>query len=221
MLLQGTHLTAHVIDVATQLKEDLIEDLTLVLETVIATFTVNRGQLGGLLIQRYEAAEHLGRDMALWGEHGDLLSNVLQLAHVAWPLIAHEDLLGFLIEHDTVHLVFLCHLHGEETEQQHDVLATLTQRGHLDGDGVQAVVEILAETPLADSLTDILVRSGHDANVGLVDLSASHRDVFARLQHAQQPGLRSQRQLTHLIEEEGALVGHTEIAWRVIDGSGI
>ena len=126
-------------------------------------------------------------------------------------------MLGSLIEHDTVHLVFLGHLHRKESEEQDDVLATLTQGRHLDGYRVQSVVEILAESAFADGLEDIHVGSSHDAHIGLTYLCASNGDIFARLKHTQQSCLSSQRQLANLVEKQCALVGHAEVTRRVID----
>ena len=131
----------------------------------------------------------------------------------------HEQLLGALVEHHTVHLVFLGHLQGKQSEQQYDILATLAQRGHLDGNRVETIVEIFAEATLTDGLTDVYVCSGYDAHIGLTHLGSSHGDILARFEHTQQSGLSGQWQLAHLIEEQGALIGHTEVSWRIVNGT--
>ena len=218
LLLEHAHLPSDVADVVAQVVENLVEHLALVLKRVFTARLADDGQLRAFAVLRDEARQNLGRDGALGAEHGDLLGDVLQLAHVAGPLVAHEHLLGLVGEHHAVHLVFLGHLHGKEAEQQHDVLAALAQGRHLDGYRVQAVVEVLAESPLADSLADVDVGGGHDAHVGLLHLSGAHGDILARLQDAQQPGLRGQRQLAHLVEKQRPLVGHAEVARRVVDG---
>ena len=110
-------------------------------------------------------------------------------------------------------MVFLGHLHGEETEQQYDILTALAQGRHLDGDTVQTVIEVLTETAFADGLSDIDIRCRHDTYVGLTDLRTTHGDILASLKHTKQAGLRSQRQFAHLIKKQRALVGHTEITW--------
>ena len=71
------------------------------------------GELGSLVVLRDESAQHVGGDGTLGAEHGDLARDVLQLADVARPLVAHQHLLGLVGQHHLVHPVFLCHLHGE------------------------------------------------------------------------------------------------------------
>ena len=210
--LQLAHLATHLVHVAAQFEEYLVEYLALVLKRVVtAVSTMDGGQLGGLLILRDEGAQHVGRDGALGAEHRDLAGDVLQLPDVAWPLVAHQHLLGLVGEHHLVHPVFLCHLHGEEPEQQHDILAPLTERRHLHGHLVQTVEQIFAETAFADGLLDIHVRGSDDAHIGLLHLCSTNGDILAILEHSQQPGLCSQGQFTHLIEEERAFVGCAEI----------
>ena len=88
---------------------------------------MNRGQLGAFLVVGNELVQNLGRYQAFLAEHGNLLGDVLQLTDIAWPFVAHEQLFGLVGEYHFVHLVLLGHLHGEETEQQNNVLAALTQ----------------------------------------------------------------------------------------------
>ena len=142
------------------------------------------GQLGGLLVVGDELAQDVGRYQPFLAEHGYLLGDVLQLTDVAWPLVTHDELYGLVVEHHTVHLVLLGHLHGKETEQQDDVLTALAQRGHLDGYLVQTIVEILAETSLTDGLADIDVGGCHNAYIGLADLGGTNGNVLAILQNA-------------------------------------
>ena len=219
LLLQFAHLAPHIVDVAAQFEEDLVKDLALALERVVAAFGTDGGQLRALLVVGDELAQHLGGDEPFLAEHGDLLGDVLQLTDVARPLVAHEQLLGLVAEGDTVHLVLLGYLHGKQAEQQYDVLAALAQRRNLYGHLVQTVVEVLAEAPLTDGLPNVHVRGGDDAHVGLADLGGTHGDVLAVLQHTQQACLSGQRQLAHLVEEEGALVGRSKVAQRVVDSS--
>ena len=191
LLLQSPHLTAHVVDITTQFKQYLIEDFTFVLERAFAAFAVNGHQLGAFLVLRNESCQYLGRDNTLLAEHRYLLRHVFQLAHVARPFVAHQHLLRLLSQHHAVHLVFLGHLHGKQPEQQHHVLTTLTQRRHLDGYGIQAVVKIFTELALADGLTHVDIRGSHNPHVGLANLSPANRNVFSCLKHTQQSGLCS------------------------------
>lgn len=113
--------------------------------------------------------------------------------------------------------VFFCHLQGKEPEQQDDVFAAFAEWRHLHGDGVQTIIEILAEPSLADSFLHVHVGGSHDAHVGLHHLGAAHADILTRFEHAQQSSLGGQRQFAYLVEEDGAFVGHAEIAFAFTD----
>ena len=170
---------------------------------------------------RNELRQSLGGDSTLGRENADLFGDILELAHIARPLVVHEQLLGALVEHHAVHLIFLGHLQSKQSEQQYYILATLAKRGHLDGNRVETIVEVFAEATLTDGLTDIYVCSGYDAYVGLTHLGSSHGDILSRFEHTQQSGLSGQWQLANLIEEQCALVGHTKVSWRIVDSTSI
>ena len=176
-------------------------------------------QLGALLVLRNEAGQYLGGNLTLGTQYRQLFGDALQLADIARPLVAHQHVLGLVGQHHLVHAVFLGHLHGEESEQQHDVLAALAQGRHLDLHLVQTIVEVFAETAFADGLADIDIGSCHHAYIGLAHLGGSDGDVLAILQHTQQAGLGGDGQLAYLVEEQGALVGGSEVTQRIVDGS--
>ena len=188
---------------------------------MIARVFLNGCQLGALLVLRYELQQDIGRNQALTAEDGNLFGNVFQLSHIPRPLVLHQQLLSLFGECHLVHPIFLGHLHGKEPEQQHDVLPTFAQRGHLYGNGVQPVVQVFAETSFADGLPDVDIGSCHDTHVGLADVGASHGYVFARLQHTQQSCLCSQRQFAYFIEEKRSFVSHAEVTRRIADGTRI
>ena len=82
----------------------------------------------------------------------------------------------------------------------------------MDGYRVESIVEILAESPLADGSLHVDIGGSHHPDVGLPDISGSHGDIFSRLEHTQQSGLCCQWQFAHLVEEECALVGCAEVS---------
>ncbi len=109
----------------------------------------------------------------------------------------------------------------EVLDQRRDVLAALAQRRHGQVDDVQAVEQVLAERALGDHVAQVAVRRGDDA-----DVDASHRAVGADLlqlagfQEPQQQALHAQRHLADFVEEDGAAVGHLELARLVAIGAG-
>ena len=74
------------------------------------------------------------------------------------------------------------------------------------GDDVQAVVEVLAEAPLAHGRAQVLVGRRHQPQVDLHRPPAQPLDL-ALLQHAQQLHLDVRRDLADLVEEQRAAVG--------------
>ena len=156
---------------------------------VAATLAMDGGQLSRLLILRDELRKDGWGNGAVGTENRQLLGDALKLAHITWPLIVHQHLLGVLVEHHAVHLVLLGHLQGKQAEQQDDILATIAQGRHLYLHLIKAIIEVFAETPLADGLTNIDISSSHNTYIGLTNLGGSHWDILTILEHTQQTGL--------------------------------
>ena len=182
LFFQFAYLAAHVVDVAAQFEEYLIEYFTLVFKRVVtASLTVDGSQLGTLLVLWNKVQQDFGCNEAFLAEYGNLLCDVFQLSHVARPFVFHQQLLGLIGQRDAIHAVLLGHLHGKKPEQQHDVLATFAQWRHLYGNGVQTVVKVFAEPSFADGLANVHIGGSHDADVGLAYFRSADRYVFACL----------------------------------------
>ncbi len=63
---------------------------------------------------------------------------------------------------------------------------------------------------MISTVLEVAVGRGHDANVDLDRLAAADALELALLQHAQQLDLHVGGQIAHLVEEQGAAVGHLE-----------
>lgn len=97
---------------------------------------------------------------------------------------------------------------GEEEK----VAATLRELGHVDGELVDAMVKILAETALADSLLKVFVRSADKSDVDVYLLRSAYWSDATLLQRTQQLHLHFVAQVAHLVEEQRAAVGYLERA---------
>ena len=117
-------------------------------------------------------------------------------------------------------LVLLAVLLEEVLHQQRDVVAALAQRRQVDADDVQPIVEVLAEPALFHLLLQVDVGRGDDAHVDLDRLHAAEAHELALLHDAQQLGLRFDRDVADLVEEDAALVGEVEHALLRVDGAG-
>ena len=140
LLAQAVHLAAQVAYVATQLVQYLVKYLALAFKRVTARRGTHRSQLRALGVLGNELVYRSAVNNALFAQHRHLLGDVLQLPHVARPLVFQHHGLGLFGKRNLRQAVLLGHLHGEQAEQQQYVLATVAQRGHLYGNGVQAVI---------------------------------------------------------------------------------
>ena len=159
-------------------------------------------------------------DAGAVAEHHGALHRVLQLAHVAGPAVGGEGAQGVVGEGVDALAVLLGVAAEEEEGQLGDVADALAERGDLQGDHVEAVVEILAEEALGDALAQVAVGGGEDAHVDLEGLVAAHALEGALLEEAEQLDLGGQRDLAHLVEEDGAAGGQLEAPLAAGDGAG-
>ncbi len=124
------------------------------------------------------------------------------------------------VEFEIAAAVLLPVLLEEVLHQQRDVVLALAQRRQVHGDDVQPVVEVLAEAALVDHRAQVDVGRRDDAHVDLDRLDAAEAHELALLDHAQQLGLRLERHVADLVEEDAALVGDLEQALLGRDGAG-
>jgi hypothetical protein len=96
--------------------------------------------------------------------------------------------------------------------QYGNILATLAQRRQRDEGDIQAIVEVFAETTLADGLHQVHVGGGDHPHVHLNGLARADAGDFALLQHAQQFDLKRQAKLADFIEQQGAALRRLEPA---------
>src|SRR5262245_184771 len=81
------------------------------------------------------------------------LDEVAQLAHVAWPIVLEKQRHGRRRDFERSLTVLGTGLGGKVLDQGGEVLLVLAQRGELEGDDVQPIVEVGAETPVFDLLS--------------------------------------------------------------------
>ena len=111
-------------------------------------------------------------DVAFGKGHGPL-QNGFQLPDIAGPVIEHER-----VQHLAVHVLeaLVARVSLQEMlHQQGDVRLALPQRREMDGDDVDAVVEVAAHGPFIDAFEEIPVRGRDDAHIRAVDLGAADR----------------------------------------------
>src|SRR5271166_6287496 len=92
-------------------------------------------------------------------------------------------------------------------DQKVHVLTSLAQRGKLDADDLEAVVEVLAELAGGNGVGELAVGGRNEADVHLDRLVGAYPDDFAGLERPQQLDLGSQWDVAHLVEKQGSAVG--------------
>ncbi len=158
-----------------------------------------------ILLQR----QRIHRPLPL--DDGDLLRHILQLPHIPGPPERLQHLHRVLRQTHRRHPVALREIRRKLPEQQRDILLPLPQGRHHDGYRIQAVKQILPELPVPHRIRNIQVRGGNHPHVRLLHLGRPHPDKLPALQHPQQPCLRRQGQLPHLVQEYRPPVRHLEI----------
>ena len=185
------------------------------------------GEAGGLVlgVGRGGVADDVrgkigGADDAFLAESAGALDRVFQLANIARPAVAGEDLEAF-----GVHLprfgagvigVFL----DEMVDEQRHVFETVAQGGHLDGDDREAVVKVFAEGAFAGFFQEGLVRRGEDTDIDRHALGFADAANLALLEDAQELGLEGLGHGVDFIQEDGAALGFLEEADLVLNGAG-
>src|SRR3546814_56061 len=153
-------------------------------------------------------------------QHEDALQQVLQLAHVARPAVAAEDLRhgGF----PALHLAAVAAVElADEVRGQHQaVVAALAQRRDVDGDHLQPVIEVVAKAPLLHIAIENAVGGADEAHVDLHVADPADRAEALVVQQGQQLGLNHVVELAQFVEENGAAVGRLDEAGLARRGAG-
>ena len=151
--------------------------------------------------------DHADHTVGVHDRHA--LHQVRQLAHVARPAVTAQGHDRGGIETDRTAFLVL-HARDQFVHQQRDILHALAQRGHLDWENVEAVVQVFAEAAHLDHAFEVLVGGRDDAHIDALGLVAAHAFEGTFLQHTQQLDLHRQRHIADFIKEQGAAVGQLE-----------
>ena len=119
--------------------------------------------------------------------------DVFQFAHVAGPVVVDQPVEDGRRECDHFPTQ-LTRLAGDQIGgEQRDILASLAQRGDVDGEDRETMVEITAKPSFAHGLFEIAVARRDNPHVGFQGPSAPHPLELAELQHTEHLCLRIQR----------------------------
>ena len=133
------------------------------------------------------------------------LERVLQFAYVAWPRIATEQIDDVRVQRGNGPMSTRGKVCQNRAREHLDVFrAAGAQRRHTQFVHFEAIVQVLSEHSARDRLGEVDVRRGDESHVELrivASPEALHRPL---LQCAQQLHLKLDRQISNLVEEDGA-----------------
>ena len=159
-----------------------------------------------------------GKLFRFQGRHG--LRHILELADVPGPAVIDQQVYRVIGQSHLAHPVFLREIRSELPEEEIDILLAFAKGRHLDIDSVEPVIQVLAELSLAHLVEQVDIRRRNHPHVGLLDFRRSDLYEFSALEHAKELGLRGQRKLPDLIQEQRTAVSFLEISLAGLDGSG-
>ena len=145
---------------------------------------------------------------------------VAQFAHIAGPGVRAELPEHLVRQRQRRHPQRRGELLHEVVHELRDVLRIFAQAGQADVDDREPVVEILAKAAGPDLGGEVAVGGRNDAHIDRHLAFSTHRTQRALFEHAQQPGLQSQRQLTDFVQEQAAAAGVVKQTVTVLAGAG-
>src|SRR5437867_906340 len=151
----------------------------------------------------------LGQDDAGRGHHHRALDHILQLAHVAGPIVADQTIERLGGDDALAEVSGI--LREEVLDQERDVAPTLAERRQMHGHDVEPVEEILPEAPFLHQRLEVAVGGGQHTYVDADRLLTPQALDRPLLQRTEQLGLQLDRHVTDLVEVERAAVRELEL----------
>ncbi len=143
-------------------------------------------------------------------ENRGAFDDVLELAHVARPVVARRALEECRRNAVEGLAQFAGCFSEEVAHEQRDVLAPFAQRRHGDREDVEPVEKVRPELAGSRAAAEVAVRCRDQPHVGAQRARAANTLELLLLEHAQELRLRLERELADLVEEDAAAVGELE-----------
>src|SRR5882757_6731055 len=153
-------------------------------------------------------------------EQDSALDEVFEFADVTRPGIMREGVHGICGNVFDILVELAAESLHEIANQQGEIFGTLAERGNLNGENIQAVIEVAAKGALGNAFRKILIRGGDHADVHALRAIAAEPFEFLLLQHTKKLRLKFEGKVADFVEEERAAVGEFEAADFLIDGPG-
>ncbi len=143
---------------------------------------------------------------------------MLQFADIARPVVVEQGIEEFGGGFDARESGALPGV-DEMADEGRDVLFAFAEGGQADGEDVEAVEEVLAETAGGNFGLEVAVGGGDDAEVDLFPLEGADGAEFPLLNEAEEFDLHLERQVADFVEEGGAAIGKFDETAFVLGGA--
>ena len=116
-----------------------------------------------------------GADHGVRAGDDEALEQVAQLAHIAGPGMREQELHGFGAYFFRRLVLGPTGFVKAHLDKDGYIFLAVAQRGDIDGDYIETVIEIFAKGVRGDGAFEIAVGRGDDAHLGAVDLRVAER----------------------------------------------
>src|ERR1700676_2598753 len=148
------------------------------------------------------------------------LERVVQLAHIAWPVVAHQRRSCVRRQTRVRTSARSLELPKECVGQQRDVATTLAQRRDADVEDLEPIKQVLSKAPVRDRPPQVAVARGDDTDVSLGETRTAEPPELPLLQYPEKLRLGHRTHLTYFVEEQHACRGQFDLARLGLLGAG-
>src|SRR4029079_18248966 len=193
------------------MEVELIFDIptTKLLHDLLFGLRVGQGQIivrriaSSVVVELQQPDDVVRADAIAFGQHHSTFHDVAELPHIARPGIGHQFRRGRGMEIFDVLAEFFTVPVNEMTRQERNVFGPLAQGRNLDRHHIETEEQVFSKFIPLHFLRQLLIRRGDETRANFFHLHATDRPHLAFFQHAQQLGLKRQRQIADLIKKQG------------------
>ncbi len=153
-------------------------------------------------------------DFLTMTQHDKSLHGILQLPDIARPWVVWHAGHGIITD--------IQRFIGAETlqkmpDQQRNIFRSLAQRGQINRDNRQAIIQVVTKASFLDGIFNIPIGCSNDPDINGTDFAANRLHLHF-LQHPQKLRLQLHRHLTDFIEEQSATIGIDKLTITIANG---
>src|SRR5271170_3051250 len=140
-------------------------------------------------------------------ENQHSLDHILQLAHIARPVILLEHGNRLFPNLDPRPAIFAAKLSQKLPREQRNIFPPLTKRRHEKRDHIQTIEEVLPEVAARDLLLQVFIGRSDHAHIDLYWTRRTYWIKSALVESAQHLRLHLQAHVSHFVQEQRAAIG--------------